>query len=189
MSKITRTFSRDELDDLDVPFEHMVEEHVIDTTRRWDVTHQGVFAHPDGSHWQIRWQIPATEHQESDTWFGNDTITGVAVELREVTVQQWLPIDGEARNVAEPPAPLYEIAFTRIGRYGGRSGSPAPVPLTTAARTADELAANVHRYALRYLGSRDVEVNVDLEAMTGWITVGFGSAGEFTITAIEEPTQ
>ncbi|MFI6986083.1 hypothetical protein ACIBSV_47025 [Embleya sp. NPDC050154] len=95
MTKITRTFSRNELDDLDVPFEHMVEQAVVDTDR-WTTIHEGVFRHPDGRHYHVSWQEPATEHQECDTWV-TDPVVATEVEQRPVTVMQWLPVDGEAR--------------------------------------------------------------------------------------------
>lgn len=92
MPSRTRTFTQAELDDLDIPFEHMVEEHVTDTSHRWHTSHEGVFRHPDdGRHYRIRWQMPATEHQECELW-PTDPVTAVEVEQRPVTVMQWLPV-------------------------------------------------------------------------------------------------
>ncbi|OPC79954.1 hypothetical protein B4N89_02430 [Embleya scabrispora] len=101
MTEITRTFTHDELDELDVPFEHMVEEHVTDTSHRWHTTHEGVFRHPaDGRHYRIRWQMPATERQECDLWL-TDPVVAVEVEQRPVTAMQWVPVD-EAIDAASP---------------------------------------------------------------------------------------
>lgn len=79
---------------------------------------------------------------------------------------------------------LYKVTYGRVGRRGGRDGSPPPAPLTVWAVTADGLAAHIAKDVRRYLLSRESEVVVDLEKMTGFILAGFQSAGSFSIEAL-----
>lgn len=77
--------------------------------------------------------------------------------------------------------PEYRVTFTRIGRCGAANGSPAPQPLTTPARDGEDLINRILPYALRYLGSRDVGVTIDVDLTEGYIDAGGRVAGEFTI--------
>lgn len=72
----------------------------------------------------------------------------------------------------------YRVTFDRIGR------NHAVPPLETEAANADALAEKVYRYGRCHLGSRDVEVTVDLDAMRGGFLCGFQSGGRFTIESI-----
>lgn len=83
--------------------------------------------------------------------------------------------------VAAHRATRYRVTYERVGRHGGRNGSPAPGQLTLTAADADDLAEQVARDARRYLASREVEVVVDLAAGTGQILAGFHNAGTFTL--------
>lgn len=84
---------------------------------------------------------------------------------------------------------LYEIRYERVGRHGSkREGSPpAPAPYQLRAADADELAREIHADVRRYLGSPYVEVAVNLEEMRGLVFSGVRTAGEFTITVVDEP--
>lgn len=78
----------------------------------------------------------------------------------------------------------YTVTFDRIGRNHGVA--PLEVVLTESQRLtpADELAERVHRYARKFLTSREVEVSVDLDTLEGVIVVGgFRPAGTFTVKA------
>ena len=77
----------------------------------------------------------------------------------------------------------YMVEFDRIG---GNSSIP---PQAFAACSADQLAAEIYRFTLGYLGSRDVDVIADLEQGNGVITAGFRPAGAFTIQALTEGTR
>ncbi|MEU0372384.1 hypothetical protein ABZ070_19360 [Streptomyces sp. NPDC006283] len=90
-------------------------------------------------------------------------------------------------EMAEAPGAtqtLYRVTYERVGRNGGRNGSPAPAPLTVWAVTADGLAEHIHKDIGRYLLSRDREVYVDLEQMHGCIYAGMNNGGSFTIEAL-----
>jgi hypothetical protein len=87
-------------------------------------------------------------------------------------------------EMAEAPGAtqtLYKVVYERVGRRGGRDGSPPPPPLTVWAMSADSLAEHIAKDTRRYLTSRETEVIVDLEKMTGFILAGFNNAGTFRL--------
>ncbi|MEV0608088.1 hypothetical protein AB0I61_17155 [Polymorphospora rubra] len=77
-------------------------------------------------------------------------------------------------------ADRYRIEFTRIGRNRN-----VPALETEPIDGPNHLAEVIYQYARRHLGSRGVEVDVDLEAGTGQIFCGFHSGGTFTISPID----
>jgi len=79
---------------------------------------------------------------------------------------------------------LYKVVYERVGRRGGRDGSPPPAPLTVWSTSADNLAAYIAKDTRRYLASRETEVIVDLEKMSGFILAGFNNAGTFHLQAV-----
>jgi len=89
----TRTFTRDELEELGLPdSEYVVHTEQVDT-RRWYTVHTCVF-HTDeeGPLWRVKYYEPATEMQEQDTWNDETTVKAVEVEPYEVTVTKYRPI-------------------------------------------------------------------------------------------------
>ncbi len=94
----TRTFTRDELNDLEVPWEGMLQEEFTHSSR-WANHYTGVFAH-DGQHWQVAWQVEATELTDCDTWGDRREIVATRVELRDVTVQRWVPVEADGTVAA-----------------------------------------------------------------------------------------
>lgn len=106
---VTRTFTPDQLAAMGIPNGWEAEDgnaaeilHDEQTdTRRWSSTHWLVFRAPDdGKAYGVNYQLPLTEYQEADRWFGDDTIAGVEVAQVPVTVQEWKPAD-----VVQQPAP------------------------------------------------------------------------------------
>ena len=73
----------------------------------------------------------------------------------------------------------YVATFDRIGRKHGVS----PLPVSG---TADDIAEQVWRYARTKVGSRDVEVAVNLEEMRGVIICGVRQGGSFTLAESAE---
>lgn len=73
------------------------------------------------------------------------------------------------------------VTFDRIGRHGGRDGSPAPAPITRDLG-GDQLADSIAMYARRFLASPDFEVVLDEDQGTGLILAGVRTAGTFTVT-------
>ncbi|MDX2732821.1 hypothetical protein [Streptomyces sp. PA03-2a] len=91
-------------------------------------------------------------------------------------------------EMAEAPGATqtkYRVTYARVGRHGGRNGSPAPAPLTVWAVTADGLAEHIAKDVRPYILSNGAEVVVDLEAMAGSIFAGFRTAGTFTLEALQ----
>jgi hypothetical protein len=101
----TRTFTRDELEELGLPddSDYVVHTEQVDT-RRWYTVHTCVF-HTDeeGPLWRVKYYKPATEEQECDVWDPHgepDTIQAVEVEPYQVEVTRYRPI----RPVEPEPA-------------------------------------------------------------------------------------
>ncbi|WP_406730948.1 hypothetical protein [Streptomyces sp. NBC_01794] len=91
-------------------------------------------------------------------------------------------------EMAEAPGATqtkYRVTYDRVGRHGGRNGSPAPAPLTVWAVTADGLAEHIQKDVRQYLMSRETEVIVDLEDMTGMVFAGMNNGGSFTLEALQ----
>lgn len=79
----------------------------------------------------------------------------------------------------QPAQAQYRVTYERIGR---RHDIP---PLVRVAAGADHLAELIHDDARQYLGSREVEVAVDLETLDGAIFCGVQVGGRFTIERLD----
>lgn len=91
-------------------------------------------------------------------------------------------------EMAEAPGATqtkYRVTYQRVGRHGGRNGSPAPAPLTVWAVTAGGLTEHIAKDVRPYILSGGAEVVVDLDAMTGSVIAGFRTAGTFTLEAVQ----
>ena len=85
---ITRIFTRDELEDLDVPF--VCVDRELYSEHRWYDIFSGVFTDENGDHWRIEWLENSTEMQDQDTWFDEDEITATKVVSLPVVVKKWV---------------------------------------------------------------------------------------------------
>lgn len=91
MPHITRLFSRDELADMDVPFDVVYEE--IREQNRWSTYYTGVFRDPETEkYYEIDWERGSTEYQDPDIWGGEDEILATEVEYKEVLEWKWVPL-------------------------------------------------------------------------------------------------
>ncbi|GGM07010.1 hypothetical protein GCM10010099_23760 [Streptomyces cinereus] len=87
----TRHFTPEQLEEFDVPYTNLHDEQI--DSRRWAEVRSCVFRAPDdGKAYEVTYQVPATEHQECDTWFDQEQIEAVEVEQQPVTVMQWKPV-------------------------------------------------------------------------------------------------
>ncbi|MGW3808819.1 hypothetical protein [Micromonospora sp. NPDC005113] len=78
-----------------------------------------------------------------------------------------------------PSLTQYLVEFDRIGRSRDVS------PIVVSALDADDLAAQIHRFARPYLMSRDVSVWLGMDNMRGGITCGFNNGGTFTLAEVK----
>lgn len=106
----TRTFTPDQLEELDVPYTNLHDEQV--DSRRWVEVRRCVFrAEDDGNAYRVTYQQPLTEHQECDTWFDDKEIKAVEVEQRPVVVQQWKPVTAPASSSLNLVLPAWEAMY------------------------------------------------------------------------------
>ena len=86
-----KKFSREELDELDVPWTNVSDKFVENT--RWSILKECVFKDTDGKHYSVTYRIGATECQDdTDLWDGETTISAVEVELKEIMVKRWVMV-------------------------------------------------------------------------------------------------
>jgi hypothetical protein len=94
-----RTFTREQLEEMGVPYEwdaepgkeaEILRERQTDT-RRWVSWHEVLFRAPDdGKVYAVDYRRGLTEHQDdTDLWDGEDTITAVEMEPYELIVTEW----------------------------------------------------------------------------------------------------
>lgn len=87
-------FSRDYLkNELDLPYNNTIVDRIIDTTR-WSIIHEIVFA-DKGKFYMTTYSEGATECQDERPWEFDDEIECEEVELREVKIKKWVPVDSE----------------------------------------------------------------------------------------------
>jgi hypothetical protein len=99
----TRVFTRDELEEIGVPFEcggdegtaEELYDELYDTTR-WHHIYEFVFRAPDdGKAYRVYYQSGATEMQDTDLWNYENKITAIEVELVEVVTTEWKPVKAD----------------------------------------------------------------------------------------------
>jgi hypothetical protein len=95
----TREFTREQLEEMGVPYEwdaepgkeaEILRERQTDT-RRWVSWHECLFRAPDdGKVYAVEYQQGLTEQQDgTDLWDEEDTVTAVEMESYEITVTEW----------------------------------------------------------------------------------------------------
>ena len=89
----TKVFSRDYLmDELDLPYENTIVNRIVDTTR-WSIIHEIVFE-DNGKFYMTTYSEGATECQDEKPWeYNDDEIECTEVELKEVKVKKWIPVE------------------------------------------------------------------------------------------------
>ena len=87
-----KVFSKDYLkDELDLPYSNTVVDKIIDTTR-WSIVH-GIVFEDHGKFYQTTYSEGATEMQDERPWEYDDEVECTEVELREVKVKKWMPVE------------------------------------------------------------------------------------------------
>lgn len=88
---MVKKFRKDYLtNELELPDSAIVDK-IIDTNR-WSIIHKIVFE-DKGKFYQTTYSEGATEYQDESPWEYEDMIECTEVELREVKVKKWMPVD------------------------------------------------------------------------------------------------
>ena len=88
----TKVFSKDYLmDELDLPYENTIVNRIVNTTR-WFIIHEIVFE-DKGKFYMTTYSEGATEYQDERPWEYDDEIKCTEVELKEVKVKKWIPVE------------------------------------------------------------------------------------------------
>lgn len=88
-----KTFSKEYLmNELRLPYE-AIRDKVIDNSR-WSIFHEIVFEDRDGKHYRTTYSVGATECQDEAPWEYDDQIECTEVEQKEVTIMDWVPVEG-----------------------------------------------------------------------------------------------
>ena len=88
----TKVFSKDYLmDELDLPYENTIVNRIVNTTR-WSIIHEIVFE-DNGKFYMTTYSAGATECQDEIPWEYDDEIKCTEVELKEVKVKKWIPVE------------------------------------------------------------------------------------------------
>ena len=89
---IKKVFSKDYLmNKLGLPYDNIIIDKIIDATR-WSLKHEIVFE-DNGKFYQTIYFEGATELQHERPWEYEDEVECIEVELREVKIKQWMPIE------------------------------------------------------------------------------------------------
>ncbi len=87
-----KVFSKDYLkDELDLPYSNTIVDKIIDATR-WSIVHEIVFE-DNGKFYQTTYSEGATEMQDESPWEYDDEVKCTEVELREVKIKKWMPVE------------------------------------------------------------------------------------------------
>lgn len=89
---MTREITKDQFEELGLRWDGsaVVRDEIVDTTR-WGIIHRVVFL-LDGAFWQVEFEVPATEMQETDPFEYGDTIEARKVEPHQVMVTEYHPV-------------------------------------------------------------------------------------------------
>lgn len=80
--------------ELGLPYDcKLIEDDIIDTTR-WSIVHEIVFE-DKGKFYMTTYSEGATEYQDERSWEYEDEVKCTEVELKEVKVKKWIPVDDE----------------------------------------------------------------------------------------------
>lgn len=89
MNKIK--FSKDYLtNELDLPYSAIYDE--ITDNSRWSIYHTCVFEN-NGKFYTTGYSVGATECQDESPWDYEDEVECTEVELKEVVVKKWVPVE------------------------------------------------------------------------------------------------
>ena len=80
--------------ELGLPYDcKLIEDNIIDTTR-WSIIHEIVFE-DHGKFYMTTYSEGATEMQWEKPWEYDDEVECTEVELKEIKVKKWMPVENE----------------------------------------------------------------------------------------------
>lgn len=82
-------------DELGLPYGNAIVDNIVDTTR-WSIIHEIVFE-DNGKFYSATYSEGATECQDERPWEYESEVECEEVELREVVVKKWMPVDAPRR--------------------------------------------------------------------------------------------
>ena len=86
-----KVFSKEYLtNELDLPYTAISDE-ILDNGR-WSIFHECVFE-DDGKYYEAPYSVGATEQQDERPWEDEEIIECTEVELKEVKVKKWIPVE------------------------------------------------------------------------------------------------
>lgn len=78
--------------ELGLPYDcKLIKDDIIDTTR-WSIVHEIVFE-DKGKFYMTTYSEGATEYQDERPWEYEDEVKCTEVELKEVKVKKWIPVE------------------------------------------------------------------------------------------------
>lgn len=87
---LKKVFNRDYLrNEHDLPWSALFDEMV--DQGRWTTTHRCIFEN-DGKFFEAYYSVGSTESCEESPWEYEDEVECTEVELKEVTIKKWLPV-------------------------------------------------------------------------------------------------
>lgn len=87
-----KKFSKEYLQERDLPYSAILDK-IIDTSR-WSIIHEIVFE-DNGKFYSTMYSEGATEMQDESPWEYDNIIECTEVELKEVKVKKWVPVEDE----------------------------------------------------------------------------------------------
>lgn len=80
--------------ELGLPYDcKLIEDDIIDTTR-WSIVHEIIFE-DKGKFYRTTYSVGATEMQWEKPWEYEEEVECTEVELKEVKVKKWIPVEDE----------------------------------------------------------------------------------------------
>lgn len=86
-----KTFTKEYLLKKDLPYSNYVFKEIVGQSR-WSVEYAVVFE-DEGKFYKTYYQVGATEEQMEGPWEFEDEVECTEVELKEVTVKKWVPVE------------------------------------------------------------------------------------------------
>ena len=78
-------------EELDLPYEAIRDK--IEEQNRWSTLHEIVFKDKDNKYYETGYSVGSTEQQDERPWEDQEYVECVEVELKEITIKEWVPVE------------------------------------------------------------------------------------------------